>query len=261
MTSDFISSNPEIFAVVIAVAGIILAGLFAKLTESWLMKLEGYLRRRTPSRLEQIDLKMFRTAMRSVVYYGTLVVFLLVALQTLGISLLRNWMDTLLQYVPQVILGGLIILSGYLLGIVTRNVLAGLMGVSSDQLVPRLTQALVITVAVLTGLAQTSIDISFISDMIVILLGFFFGGLSLAFALGSRQLVENLLARRALDRYRIGDHVRLNDIQGRIIEILGTAVVLESNEGVITVPCARFVDSEVVLISEEQAQDDVTGPA
>ena len=261
MTSELSSSNPEVFAILIAVAGIVLAGLLARLTERWLMKLEGYLRRRAPSRLEQIDLSLLRRVVRSVVYYGTLVVFLLLALQTLSISLVRNWMDGLLEYVPQFILGGLIILSGYLIGTVTRSVVAGLMGVSSDHLMPRLVQVLVITVAILTGLAQTAINISFITDMIVILLGFFFGGLSLAFALGSRQLVENLLARRALDRYRIGDHVRLNDTQGRIIEILGTAVVLESSEGVITVPCARFVDSEVVLVNEEQAQDNVTGPA
>jgi MFS family permease len=261
MTSELSSSNPEVFAILIAVAGIVLAGLLARLTERWLMKLEGYLRRRAPSRLEQVDLSLLRRVMRSVVYYGTLVVFLLLALQTLSISLVRNWMDGLLEYVPQFILGGLIILSGYLIGIVTRSVVAGLMGVSSDHLMPRLVQVLVITVAILTGLAQTAINISFITDMIVILLGFFFGGLSLAFALGSRQLVENLLARRALDRYRIGDHVRLNDTQGRIIEILGTAVVLESSEGVITVPCARFVDSEVVLVNEEQGQDDAIGPS
>ena len=261
MTSELSSSNPEVFAILIAVAGIVLAGLLARLTERWLMKLEGYLRRRAPSRLEQVDLSLLRRVMRSVVYYGTLVVFLLLALQTLSISLVRNWMGGLLEYVPQFILGGLIILSGYLIGIVTRSVVAGLMGVSSDHLMPRLVQVLVITVAILTGLAQTAINISFITDMIVILLGFFFGGLSLAFALGSRQLVENLLARRALDRYRIGDHVRLNDTQGRIIEILGTAVVLESSEGVITVPCARFVDSEVVLVNEEQGQDDAIGPS
>lgn len=261
MTSELSSSNPEVFAILIAVAGIVMAGLLARLTERWLMKLEGYLRRRAPSRLEQIDLSLLRRVVRGVVYYGTLVVFLLLALQTLSTSLVHNWMDGLLEYVPQFILGGLIILSGYLIGTVARSVVAGLMGVSSDHLVPRLVQVLVITVAILTGLAQTAINISFITDMIVILLGFFFGGLSLAFALGSRQLVENLLARRALDRYRIGDHVRLNDTQGRIIEILGTAVVLESSEGVITVPCARFVDSEVVLVNEEQGQDDAIGPA
>jgi hypothetical protein len=256
MSPDLSSSYPEIVAIFIAVAGIVMAGLLARLTESGMMRLERYLRRRAPSRLEQLDLRTLRQALRGVVYYGTLVVFLLVALHTLSITLLRDWIVLLLQYVPQLILGGLIILSGYLIGVVTRSLLAGLMGVSADHLVPRLAELMVITAAVLTGLAQTSINISFISHMMVISLGLFFGGLSLAFALGSRQLVENLLARRALDRYRIGDQVRINEIQGRIIEILGTSVVLESSEGVITVPCARFVDSAVVLVNSEQLTDD-----
>jgi hypothetical protein len=182
------------------------------------------------------------------------VFFLLLALQTLSITVVREWLDLLLQYVPQLILGGLIILSGYFIGVVVRGLVAGLMSVSSDHLAPRLTQALVVIAAVLTGLAQTAIDISFISNVLVILVAFFFGGLSLAFALGSRQLVENLLARRALDRYRIGDYVRLNEAEGKIIEILGTAVVLESSEGVVTVPTSRFVDSEVLLVRDPETR-------
>ena len=149
------------------------------------------------------------------------------------------------------ILGGLIILSGYLIGIIVRSLLAGLMGVNSDHLVPRFAQLLVITAAVLTGLAQTAIDISFISNVMVILLAFFFGGLSLAFALGSRQLVENLLARRALDRYRVGDTIRVNGTQGKIVEILSTAVVLESSQGLVTLPTGRFVEAEVLLVNDD----------
>jgi small-conductance mechanosensitive channel len=90
------------------------------------------------------------------------------------------------------------------------------------------------------------------------LLAFFFGGLSLAFALGSRQLVENLLARRALDRYRIGDTIRVNGTQGKIIEILSTAVVLEAEQGLLTLPTAYFVNSEILLVSEEAPGDDGT---
>jgi small-conductance mechanosensitive channel len=132
------------------------------------------------------------------------------------------------------------------------------MGVNSDHLVPRFAQLLIVTAAVLTGLAQTSIDISFISNVMVILLAFFFGGLSLAFALGSRQLVENLLARRALDRYRIGDTIRVNGTQGKIIEILSTAVVLEAEQGLLTLPTAYFVNSEILLVNEEAPGDDGT---
>lgn len=259
MTPDLLSSNPEILAILIAVAGFIVANLLARLAERLLMRLDGYLRRRAPARLDQVDLRVLRQTLRALVYYGTLLFFLLLALQTLSVTVVAQWLDLLLQYVPQLILGGLIILVGYLVGVVLRSLVAGLMGVNSDHLVPRLAQALVVTAAVLTGLAQTSIDISFISNVLVILVAFFFGGLSLAFALGSRQLVENLLARRALDRYRIGDLVRLNDLQGRIVEILGTAVVLEAEDGIVTVPTSRFVDTEVLLIRESQAGESSAG--
>ncbi len=169
-------------------AGFLVANLLARLTEQLLMRLDGYLRRRSPARLEQVDMRMLRQALRGLVYYGSLVFFLLLALQTLSITVVREWLDLLLQYVPQLILSGLIMLSGYFIAVVLRGLVAGLMGVSGDHLAPRLTQVLVITSAVLTGLAQISIDISFISNVLVILLAFFFGGLSLAFALGSRQL-------------------------------------------------------------------------
>jgi hypothetical protein len=259
LTPDVLTTNPEILAVLIAVAGFIAANFLARLTERALMRLDGYLRRRAPTRLEQVDLRMLRQALKGLVYYGTLVFFLLLALRTLSITVVHEWLNLLLQYVPQLILGGLIILVGYFIGVVLRSLVAGLMGVNSDHLAPRLSQALVVTAAVLTGLAQTSIDVSFISNVLVILVAFFFGGLSLAFALGSRQLVENLLARRALDRYRIGDYVRLDKVQGRIVEILGTAVVLESEEGVVTVPTSRFVDSEVVLVREQIPGEDDAG--
>lgn len=258
MLSDLLKIHPEILAVLIAVLGFLVAGLLSRLMDRWFIALESYLLRRAPERLEQFDLSVMRQGLHATAYYGTLVIFLLASLQTLSISVVKEWLTLLLEYVPQFLLGGLIILSGYLLGVVIRSLLAGLMGVHSDHLVPRFAQLLVVTAAVLTGLAQTAIDISFISNVMVILLAFFFGGLSLAFALGSRQLVENLLARKALDRYGIGDTIRVNGTQGKIIEILSTAVVLEAKQGLLTVPTASFVNSEILLVNEDDLGDDGT---
>ncbi len=253
MASELLNQNPEILAILIAVAGFALAGILARLTERGLIRLEAYLRRRARNRLQDVDLRVLRRSLRTGVYYGTLVIFLLLALQALSISVLQAWLGRLLDYIPQVILGGFIILSGYLLGVIVRSIVAGLMGLSADHLVPRFAQLLVLLAAILTGLAQTAVDISFLSNVIVILLGFFFGGLSLAFAMGSRQLVENLLARRSLDRYRIGDVVRINGSEGRIIELLSTAVVLEAEQGILTIPTSQFAASEVLLLRDSGA--------
>jgi small-conductance mechanosensitive channel len=256
MLPDLVKSHPEILAILIALLGFLVAGLLSRLLDRWWTSLEGYLRHRAPARLEHFDLKVLRQVLRAILYYGTLFLFLLTALQTLRISVAKEWISVLLLYVPQLILGALIILCGYLASVVIRSLLAKLMGVSSDNLAPRFAQLLIITTAVLTGLAQTSINISFISNVMVMLLAFFFGGLSLAFALGSRPLVENLLARRAMDRYRIGDTVRIRDAQGKIIEILSTAVVLETEQGLLTVPTAAFVTADTLLIKNEERGDD-----
>ncbi len=256
MLLDLVKSHPEILAILIALCGFLVAGLLSRLVDRWWLSLENYLRHRAPARREHFDSQVLRQIIHAIAYYGTLVLFLLAALQTLSISVVKEWLTLLLQQVPEFILGALIILSGYLIGAVVRSLLAGLMAVSSDHLVPRFAQLLIITTAVLTGLAQTSIDISFISNVMVMLLAFFFGGLSLAFALGSRTLVENLLARRAMDRYRIGDTVRIRDAQGKIVEILSTAVVLETQQGLLTVPTATFAAADILLMKSEDRGDD-----
>ena len=63
----------------------------------------------------------------------------------------------------------------------------------------------------------------------------------------------------ALDHYRIGDLIRINEVEGRIEEILSTAIVLKSDEGIITVPASRFVSSEVLRIIETKPGADNAG--
>lgn len=52
MVSDLFDQQPELLAILIAISGFLLARLLSALAERWLMSLEGYLRRRGPSRLE-----------------------------------------------------------------------------------------------------------------------------------------------------------------------------------------------------------------
>ena len=49
-----------VLAILIAIAGFLLARLLTGLVERWLMSLEGYLRRKAPSRLEKLDLRALR---------------------------------------------------------------------------------------------------------------------------------------------------------------------------------------------------------
>jgi hypothetical protein len=252
---ELIASYPEVAAILTALIGLVLARLLSAASERGLDWLARSLRRLAPLRLETLDFETFKPVFRGAIYYFTLFVFLLLALRALSISVIGEWLDALALFVPQLILAAVIVLAGYLLGLAGRGAIAAALGSDTGQLLPRVVQWLVVTVAVLTGLGQLAVDISFVTNIIIILLTTFLGGLALAFALGSKQLVASVLARRGLERYRIGSRIRIDSIEGEIIEILDTAVVLESEGCISVIPAARFAATSVTILPAADAAE------
>ncbi len=71
----------------------------------------------------------------------------------------------------------------------------------------------------------------------------------LAFALGARSAVANIVAARYVNQLcRPGQEVRIDEIRGTVVELTSTAVVIEMAEGRVIVPAARFHESSPVLI-------------
>ena len=259
MIAELLKSYPELVAIAIAIVGIVAARWLARGSGIAIDSLESVLRRITPLRLERLDFSRVKPLARGLTYYASILFFLLLALQSLSITTVQVWLDALISYIPQLILTAVILLAGYLLGLVSRSLVASTMDTGHNQLMPRMAQILIMTAAILTGLSQLGINVTFITDVIVIVLATFIGGMALAFALGSQQLVANLLARRGLERYRIGTRIRIDGIEGEIIEVLDTAVVIESEEGMSTVPASLFAATDVLVFSDSDKHHDESG--
>lgn len=250
MDGSFFARYPEIIAVLVALAGFFVAALVSRWLGKGLQLGELALRRLSPIKPSHLASDATYTLARRIAYYLTLAFFLLLALRILGVVGLSEWLDVLLSFIPQIIIGGLIILLGWLLGVMTYSLVASVLQPIRSDLLPRLAQIIVVVTAVMTGLGQMDLDISFIANIMIIVIGTFLGGMALAFAIGSRQLVANLLARRDLDRYRPGDRIRVNNVEGTIIELTGTAVILDTGEGIVSVPAATFSDTEVLRLRQ-----------
>ncbi|MDZ7685932.1 MAG: hypothetical protein U5O39_13750 [Gammaproteobacteria bacterium] len=52
----------------------------------------------------------------------------------------------------------------------------------------------------------------------------------------------------SLDRYRVGDAVRIGEIEGTIVEFTGTGVAVQTDEGIVNVPASRFAESIVTVV-------------
>ena len=249
-----IQQYPELIAIVIVGLGFVAAYFLAKWSGIAVGLFEAALRRVSPQRAD-LSPGVERAIARTV-YYVTLGFFILLAVRSLGVHLLGEWLDAVIVYIPRLLLGGAIIFGGYLLGSVVRSLVANIVAPGTGQMLPKLAQYLVVIAAIITGLGQMAVDVSFLATLTVLVLGALLGSLSLAFALGSREVVANMLSRRELERYQVGDVVRIENAEGRIVELTRTGVLLEAEEGLIYVPASRFASSIVVLLGAGSSGDE-----
>lgn len=188
-----------------------------------------------------------------IVFWVVFLLFLTAATEALRLPVLATWLSGVSDYLPRVLVAGLIVLAGLLAGGLARNAVAAAAtatGVAYGGLLGRAAQAAIALIAIVTAVDQLGIDSRFLTLTITVVLGSVTGGTALAFGLGARTAVSNIVAAHYLRQtYRIGQTVRVDGVQGRILEITPTAVVLDAPEGRTLVPAKAFGESVSVLVA------------
>lgn len=189
----------------------------------------------------------------AIVFWVVLILFVTAATETLGLPLLATWFSGLSQYLPRVLLAILILFAGLLLSAFARDAIgaaAAAAGITYDTTVGRLAQTVILMIAVVTAVDQTGLDSRFLTTTITITVAAVLGAGALAFALGARTAVSNIIAAHYLRQtYQVGHTVRVGAVQGRIIGMTSSGVLLESADGRVLVPAKEFSETISVLVT------------
>ncbi|MEX0900096.1 MAG: hypothetical protein WD081_05335 [Gammaproteobacteria bacterium] len=250
MIRDLILEYPELAAVLVLLLGVV----FGKLAEIAVRRTLDFAERlvgRYGTRDQHLVSPIFKQGFALIAFATVLVLAVVIAVRLLDIDHLTAWLESVLAYVPRFVIGLVIIGFGNVLGALLRTLTAGVLAHGdTNALLPRLVHISVVAIAVITGLQQIGLDISFIVQLSLILLAALLGGLSLAFALGARQYVANLLAQSELSRYTAGERLRIDGIEGVIVEIHRTGLTLADDEGQVSIPASRLASGPVVRLAE-----------
>lgn len=192
-----------------------------------------------------------------VIFWIIILFFVTAAAKTARFDLISNWLERLVSYVPTLVAGIIIVLVGYLVSALVRDIVAGAAwsaGIAQSKLIGTLAQAATFLTGFVIGLDQIGIDVSFLVTVIAIALGASLGGLSLAFGLGARTHADNLISARGLQtQYQRGQIVRIDNTEGEILEITPTAVVVAGIHGRATIPARLFAEHVSVLVTPEES--------
>jgi hypothetical protein len=67
-------------------------------------------------------------------------------------------------------------------------------------------------------------------------------------------MIANLLAAQSIvQTYNTGDTIRIGDVEGKILRITRTSLILETQEGQTLIPAKRFSEQESVQIASTNA--------
>lgn len=251
MFEDLIARD-ELIAILILVLGAIIARLASVAAGAVL----GFLDRRT-ARFATTDKSLISPRLisisRAIVFWLIVILAISYSLRMLGVGGLSTMLTAVIVFVPQLLVGFTIVVAGHIAGLLMSHFVANLSeDITTTSLGPRLVYGAIVIVAVVMGLQHVNVDISFITQLMLIVVAIAGGGLMLAFAIGARQHVANLLARRELSRLAVGDRIRVDSVEGEIVDLHATGLDVTTDEGVVSVPAARLAETHVLRRTEAE---------
>jgi small-conductance mechanosensitive channel len=192
-----------------------------------------------------------------IVFWMVLLFFILAAAQVLQLQIISSLLAGVTNYLPRLIAGLLILFIGLWFAEVTRAILkrsSRNMGIEQGDVLGRLGQTLVLLIVFSIAAGQIGIDNSLLVALVVTLFAVVLGAIGLAFAFGARVSIENLLAAQSIAQtYSVGDLVRIGDIEGRILRITRTSLIIETSSGQALVPARRFHEEVSVQVSRNES--------
>jgi hypothetical protein len=198
--------------------------------------------------------KRARVLVGRAVFWTVMLGFLMSATELLGLPLVTTWVNGIAAWLPKLLVAIVVLVAGIALGrLVRRAVAQGAQGagISYSARLGGLAQIAVVGATVLVAAEQLGVEVSFVTSVLMIVLACLLGGAALAFGLGSRGVVENILSGHYVRQlYQVGHLVRIDGVEGRVLRLTPTAVVLSTDDGEVVVPAQEFTRVRSMRVSE-----------
>ena len=180
-----------------------------------------------------------------------MLVFIIVAADIIGLSIISTEIANLLRYLPILLSAMVIFMIGMFAARMIKKALVSVfdsMGMGGSKIIGNVIFYIIAIFVTITALNQAGIDTTIITSNFTIILGAFLLAMALGFGLGSREIVGDLLRSfYARKNYAVGDKIKIDDIKGTIESIDNMTMTLDTKEGKIVLPIKEVAESRVKI--------------
>lgn len=188
-----------------------------------------------------------------VVFWVVLLVFVVAALDTLGLQEPAALLERLIGFLPRLLAALFLLIGGtFLAQFLGRAAQAAAEGLRVEYaaLLGRLTRIVLLTIVALLAVEQLGVDLGLLRVALVNLVTVIAAGFVLALALGGREIIHNALAGYyARDLFRPGDRLRVDGVEGTLEGIGPLNAEIRADGRRLILPNSRLIEAAVELSS------------
>lgn len=248
---DFLDLLPKL---IIALVVLGIGYLLARIIKYLVIRFVNYIAQLIGQRFRKVNLKQAASLLGTAFFWFILLATFLLITNVLGLAVITTGIESILRYTPNILAAILILFAANVIGNLLAELITSVstrMGFPYGNTFGKITRSLILLTAIIIVIDQIGIEVTFLINLINVILATLLFGASLAFGLGARTSISNILAAFYVRKlYKEGDYVKIGDVEGRIKKIEATFVLLDAEAGQFVIPAKEFNESKSLLIKK-----------
>jgi hypothetical protein len=188
-------------------------------------------------------------------FWLVLLLFAVAAVEVLGLSIVTDLLGQMTAWAPNVFAAAVIAFGGLVGARISRAAVARACetaGIAQSAAIANAVHAVVLVMVMVIAAEQLGIRGRVLELTLAVTIGATLAGAALAFGLGARASVANIIASRYVTEIcRIGQTIRIDGVEGTVAQLTPTAVLVDTADGRVVVPAGRFHETCTLLLGQD----------
>jgi len=213
---------------------------------------------RIGDRLTEIDfIKRLKTEIKlseivsKVIYYFVLLIFLMAATETLGVSAITAMVKSLVDFIPRLIAAAIMLQVGVLVADALKGAVITLcqsFNIASGRLLGMIVFFFFLIITLISALGQAGINTELLESSFNLLIGGIIFAFAVGYGMASRDVMANILSSfYSKNRFYEGQVIRVGDTKGTIIHMDNTSITLQTGDTTTIIPLQSLQASNVEI--------------